>query len=612
MKATVGRILRRPELALMGAFWQVNRRAFAVLAGALLLAAAAAHGVGPAFRESELVKPLGYVSFALSLFCVFGFANFTESDRRGRRAGFPSRLFTLPVSTWDLVTWPLVAAITTMLVTYFGWVKLVFPPLGLALPSGWYCTYLASAMTCFLAIVWALAGFPVLRVAVLGVGGTIFPIAWTVFTAEAADSWMAASLPGGSLVWVRSAFLAGLGLAAYGVALFAVGRQRRGGRLGWDGWGRLAEAAAEAVSRRPVAFRSSGRALAWREWRRQGCILPCCVGVILLLIVVVSALAAPVSAQTALLTLSWMLLAPVALAWVVGKGFGKIDLWSIEPQFPAFLAVRPVPDEEWIAVKLRVAAKSALFTWLTITVVTPLWLLGCCDHRPLTDLWGLLSSHYTAARLCAVSMLALAGTVLWTWRLLVGSLVVGLSGSRAWMNLSICSVFVAAFATLFFGIWCQNDPVGARRLLILPRWLPWAITLVFAAKMLLAALLVARAVHTGGVSMGRAKNYLMAWLGGTGIFCALVWTTVPFAGWPRHLLCLLALFAMPALRLSVAPWAIARHRHGDRSLGLASLLNWASVGPPVCFVIFTIALAAGLAFAATRSGGSLSILDLWR
>lgn len=612
MKATVGRILRRPEVALMGAFWQVNRRAFAILAGALLLAAAAAHGVGPAFRESELVKPLGYVSFALSLFCVFGFANFTESDRRGRRAGFPARLFTLPVSTWGLVTWPLVAAITTLLVTYFGWVKLVFPPLGLALPNGWYGTYLASAMTCFLAIVWALAGFPVLRLAVLGVGGTIFPIAWTVFTAEAADSWMAASLPGGSLVWVRSAFLAGLGLAAYGVALFAVGRQRRGGRLGWDGWGRLAEAAAEAVSRRTVAFPTGGRALAWREWRRQGCILPCGVGVIFLLILVVSAFAAPVSAQTAMLTLCWMLLAPVALAWVVGKGFGKIDLWSNEPQFPAFLAVRPVPDEEWIAVKLRVAAKSALFTWLTITVVTPLWLLGCCDHRPLADLWDFVSSQYPATRLYAVGILALAGAVLWTWRLLVGSLVVGLSGNRVWMNLSICSVFVAAFATLFFGIWCQNDPAGARRLLVLPRWLPWAITLAFAVKMLWAALLVARAVHSGGVSMGRVRRYLGAWFCGTGIFCALVWTAVPFAGWPRYLLCLLALFGMPALRLALAPWAIARHRHGQRSLGLAMRLNWANAGWPGCFAVFTIALSGWFAFAATRSGGSLSILDLWR
>ena len=612
MKAQATRIRRRPELALMGAFWQVNRRAFLTLTGVLLLAAAAAHAWSPTLRGSEVARTVAYMTFGLSLFCVFGFANFTESDRRGRRAGFPSRLFTLPVSTLGLVTWPLVAAITTLLAAYFGWVSLVFPSLGISLPAGWHCTYLASGMSCFLAIVWALSGFPVLRVAVLGVGGTIFPIAWTAFTAEAADSWMAPYLPGGSLVWVRSAFLGLLGFAAYGVALFAVGRQRRGGRLSWDGWRRLAEALAETVSRRAVGFPSGSRALAWQEWRRQGCILPGCVGLILGLIGVVSAMGRPIGAQTAMLTLFWLLLAPIALAWGIGKGFGKIDLWLNEPPFPTFFAVRPVRDEEWIAVKLQVAAKSVLFTWLSIGVVTPLWLLWCCDYSPLTDLWGLLSSHYSAARLYAISLLVLASAALWTWRLLAGSLCVGLSGSRLWMNLSICYVFLAAFATMFFGIWCQNDPAGARGLLVLPGWLPWAITLVFAAKMLLAALFVARAVRLGGVSMRRVKTYLGAWLGGTGVFVALVWTAVPSGGWPRYLLCSLALFGMPALRLSVAPFALARHRHGNRSFGLESLLNWANGGLPGCFAVFTIVISAGFAFAATRSGGSLSILDLWR
>jgi hypothetical protein len=552
--------LPRPEIALMSSLWGARRRAFLALALLLAAGAATTHLLGYSLRQSEVARTLAYMAFALSLFCIFAVSNFTEADRRERFFGFPSRLFTLPASTFFLIAWPMLAAIGGLLCAYLGWARLVFPALGIVLPIGWPCIYLASGMAVFLAVVWSLSGFRVLRLIILGIGGTIFPIAWTAFTEQAADSWMAAYLPGRSLAWIRSALFLTLGGLAFGVAWISVERQRRGARFTWNFWQKAADAVVAVVSPRPVRFKSASHALRWNEWRRQGCILPFCVGVILLLVVLVSALNAPLGPESTVKTLLLVLFAPFALAWVIGKGFGKIDLWSKEPDFPPYFAIRPVANGDWVAVKLRVAARSAAVTWLLLATVTPIWLWQWCDAQPVLQFWTLVTQPSLPANTTTLILLWITAMLL-TWRLLTGSLFVGLSGLRLLLGSAICFVFLDGFAALFTAIWISQNPAFMQHLPTIQRWLPWTVSALFAAKMLVAAILANRAAQARFITDRSIRLYSLLWLGGTASILSLVWFLPTLSGGFKYSLALLVLFAMPTLRLSMAPFALALNRH---------------------------------------------------
>jgi hypothetical protein len=280
------------------------------------------------------------------------------------------------------------------------------------------------------------------------------------------------------------------------------------------------------------------------------------------LIVTFSALVGPLSPNSTLFTLFWMLWAPFALAWLMGKGFGKIDFWSPEPHFPTFFAIRPLPDETWIRVKLQVAARSAFITWLLIAVTIPLWLRLWCDYSPIRKLWEQLAAFYSAPRVGGAVVLLLLCCGLFTWRLLVGSLYIGLFGNRFVLNLSICNVFVTGFAILFSILWSLDNPARWQRWLASPAWLSWLLALTFFTKLIAAALLTRRALRLGTLSLHGMTVYLLAWVVGTGLFSLLLWIIVPLFDGPKPVMLWLALFAMPALRLAAAPNVLTANRHG--------------------------------------------------
>ena len=62
------------------------------------------------------------------------------------------------------------------------------------------------------------------------------------------------------------------------------------------------------------------------------------------------------------------LAAPVVLAVPVGIAFSKPTFWSEDLGVPAFVAVRPLSSEDFVAIKVKVAAASAALTWLVVLV----------------------------------------------------------------------------------------------------------------------------------------------------------------------------------------------------------------------------------------------------
>src|SRR5262249_41343906 len=242
--------MRSPFLAIAWEIVRKSRWTFR-LVGAALPACGLLYWLrADVLRASELFQGLSLLPMILSLLGVFIGFNCTESNPRSGLAGFPARLFTLPVRTRLLVTCPILCGVIAVTLLYLAWAVLVLPPLVL-LPVVRPTLFLATGMVCYQAVIWSLAGFRLTRLLVMGVvGTTLLGVAIIASLPEvAADSpW-----PVDSLLAVG---LAPVGLIAYGGALAGVERQRRGGGRSRGWWRAAGRRLLDALPRRRRPFAS--------------------------------------------------------------------------------------------------------------------------------------------------------------------------------------------------------------------------------------------------------------------------------------------------------------------------------------------------------------------
>jgi len=183
----------------------------------------------------------------------------------------------------------------------------------------------------------------------------------------------------------------------------------------------------------------------------------------------------------------------------------------------------------------------------------------------LSDCWGLVTDLARqlvdvvgTARAITIGMLGLVALVTTTWKQLVQSLYVGLSG-RAWLVKG--SAFLA-LALLFVVVPVGKWVVGTSEALV-ALWdaLPWILTVLVCVKMVAATWIVIRLRDTRLLS-GRTliagatcwATVVVALLG------LLVWL-VPTTLLKGHVLALVAILAVPLARLSAAPLALSWNRH---------------------------------------------------
>src|SRR5688572_12222957 len=86
--------------------WWNQRLGFILLLGVALLFGVLLSPVTSDFSNLQTSDAANYVTLGASLLLVFVFCSFTDSDRKRRFEGYPSRLFTLPVSTGILIAAP--------------------------------------------------------------------------------------------------------------------------------------------------------------------------------------------------------------------------------------------------------------------------------------------------------------------------------------------------------------------------------------------------------------------------------------------------------------------------------------------------------------------------
>ena len=504
------------------------------------------------------------VLLGLSLAACFVLFKFTESDRRERFTGFPSRLFTLPIRTIWLLTLPMLYGAIMVVLVYLAWAGLVLRPANPGhFPFLFPSLYLATGMVCFQAIVWSLATKPILRLLVLGIWGAALTTSWLSFSplmGQAQVGTTLAEMLHVSVQTAQSGVLLATGATAFGIAWWSVARQRHGVRFKFPRFRLGLDWLAERFRTKRKPFGSPQAAQFWFEWRRNGMLLPLILGALLLVITVPFFTLAPffgrAGAETTTITLAWMLVLPFALAFIIGQGFGKTNFWGQglgkELGVPQFIAVRPFTAGDWLGVKLRAAGLSAVVTWSILVLLVSAWLFTCCELGQMGAWIVTLPPPLWLGALGVPLLPLLLLAMLLTWRLLIANTYLGALGNRALFNAAFCIVFLIMFAPIPIIGWIEGhkdkpadpEPVMQR--------LQWVLGFLVALKLGLALRFAIKGKQRRLLSSNGVLAYFCVWIWGTE-FLLLCVLFAPVTGATAHVLALLALLVLPLARIAMAP-----------------------------------------------------------
>lgn len=579
-----------PALAVGWEIWRKNRWGFLaigfVILGAVLIewmgALSLKTSIGeilrhPALQDyhDELQWGLLTGLFAMlgSVVAVLAMCSYTETDYKSGELCFPSRVFHFPVPTFVLAGLPMILGAVAIVLVFAAWRSLVFVPIGVTIPFALPAVSLVLAVLSMQALVWGLPSLPAGRLFALAViffglavanlcgiadirlGGEKFSLIDDFVPAWSADR--IAAFNQGSLI-----VCAVMAVAALVAGNLAVERERRGRWRGWRGRGGVQNKAAVIRIEGRKAFRSPGAAQLWFEWRRNALPLPVSVAALLLILLGPLPLITGMDAQTTGKLLALFFLLPIALAAVIGFGFGKLDFWARGFELSPFLSNWPVSNADLIVTKLKVAALSVLLSWALVLVAVPLWLMIWADGHGLDQFRReFFPSLSPAAQVWVIPGLV-ASAVLLTWTLMVRHLHLGVLGQpKAFLIYSVggtllaAALMVGAYAFFFSGYGASTN-----RLIYFPA-LPWLIAVGLIGKFSVGAWAFSEARRRGLLSTGFIAGYLLIWFLATVCLVGTVHLLLPDLAWRRHLLVFAAVLLFPLARVGLAPLALAWNRH---------------------------------------------------
>ena len=544
--------MRSPTAALLWEIWRRNRIAVAVIVAATVAGRLLDYTEQPTNDPSSLIELLWMLSFVF----LFGVFSYTESSGTRGIGIFPRRLFTLPVSSLRLVALPVLTGIASVELLYLLWLG----PLsrGGSLSTPFVAVLLGASMVFFQAAFWMLERVGPLRLMVAGA------VVVAVYGIGLLPSWPPSPPP----PW-RSEAAVGTAVAALAAAVFLLAwrhiirlRCGGGGRSISRLWPFIAPTV-DAVPRHQAPFASPAAAQFWFEWRCAGLVLPALVGGVLVAVVLPFSWSSRGDASSSLRLLLGTLATPVMLAIPVGMAFARPTFWSEDLSVPGFVAIRPLTNEQMVAVRMKVAATSAAIAWLLVISFVVVWLSLWANLDAASQLaisWWAFHERSVSSVYGTVALMLAAGMTL-TWRFLVSRLWSGLSGSRPLFSASVMSAVLVVIAGLVFAAdrlpgWVLGDPMRMAGLVRL-------MSIAVVTKCLLAA------YSWRQVSAHHLRQYVLAWGAATTCLLALtmvLWDVVRiyvaldifrFQGF----MILVALLAVPLGRVGLIPSSLARNRH---------------------------------------------------
>src|SRR5881296_1540895 len=497
----------------------------------------------------DSVRFVALVSVPLTTTFVYLLAVFTfgfAGDLGARHSMYPARMFTLPVTNAALVGWPMFYGTAAMAILWLAARLVAVWPSGIEIPLIWPALLAASLLAWTQALMWLPYGVPGIRliVAVLGLA--------------ALDTVVLLAIHFKAREPVMLAILAPHLPLAYLVARVAVAQARRGDVPDWRRPSARSGEIADVLPRPRDHFSSPRRAQAWFEWRRHGRSLPALVGLLLPFELALLWLAKDAPA---------FVFEILFLATVTPPFMAAFTAWTVsQPNpnasdshgVPPFVATRPLTSAELIAAKLKMAMWSTLAAWLLVLVAMPLALEWSGTWSVVTERARRMNDAIGTPRAATVVLLILAGFIVATWKQLVQSLHIGLTG-REWIVKG--SVLLTLTFLILLGPiveWIIDNPSGQRALWnAVPLILAGLVGLKMSAAAWIATRLDrSRLLGDRALVLG-AACWLVAVLA---LYGVLVWLfSTPFVA--RYVLALIAILAVPLARLSAAPLALAWNRH---------------------------------------------------
>ena len=549
--------MRSPAVAIAWEFRQRHRWGLIVLTGYLLVLAmirllSVEPGQRVNFDDAEsfalmVIVPL--TSTFMYFLAVFSFG--LSGDLAARQSIYPARMFTLPVTTDALAGWPMLYGTAAMALLWTATRLLGAWPTEVdgrpfAIPLIWPALLAASLLAWTQALTWMPYPLPALRVIV------------TVLWLATIDAVVMVALHYKASEPVMLAILAPHVPLAYLTARFAVSRARRGDVPDWRVMFTWLGRIADVLPRRRDRFPSPGRAQVWFEWRQHGRSLPALVGILLpfelALLFVFNETPVIVFEILVAVLLTPPFMAAFVAATVSKSNPGGSASYGMTP----FVATRPLTSASLIAAKLKATTRSTLAAWLLVIVAIPV-AMRLAGTLPLVKDWTHhLIEFVGMPRAIVIVLLGFMGLLASTWKQLVKSLYIGMSG-REWV--AKASVFVA-LAILAIIVPLAHWVIGSRFLMgVLWNALPWIAAVLVCFKLSAAFWIVMR-LHDGRLVSDRAIL-----IGATcwavvvvTLYGLLVWL-VPALLFRGYFLALVAILAVPLARLSAAPLALAWNRH---------------------------------------------------
>ena len=481
-------------------------------------------------------------SSVMFLLPVFSFG--LTGDLAARQSMYPSHLFTLPVTSTALAAWPMLfgtisMALLAQAARLASWPAQIEPPF-------WLVLYAAAFLAWTQVLMWM--SYPVRGLRVVAVVSWL--IVMDIIAIVAVEFKWSETLMAAALVPQLP--------VAYLAARTAVCRARRGEVPDWGGGFTSLAPLARLLPRREQ-FPSPISAQTWCEWRQHGWSLPVLVAFVLPFALGLPFLD-PDSSSFVIISLVVVALTPPIMASFVASTVRRAsplrgDDFGLAP----FLATRPLTSAALIAAKLRVSIVSTVITWVLVIAVVPLalslsdtWPVVIERARDLRDLIGL-------PRAVAVTVLAVLALVATTWKRLVTSLYIGLSG-RPWLVRTHMGVtMVLLVAAIPVVQWIGENP---REIVVrILDAVPVTAGVLVALKISAAAWIAIRLDRSRLIEPRTLVTTAAIWLAAVlALYAVLAWfADTPHI--PRYVLVLIAILAIPLTRLSAAPLALASNRH---------------------------------------------------
>lgn len=534
--------------------WQIGwrHRWWLAVDAAYLVAAAITIRVLP---EAMLRQTLGdletpQIPYFLGSLCIFVMLHFIvvftgvelSPSERQRGSDFPTHLLVLPVTTRFLVIWPMLSGCLAASLLWFFVATQVFWPGGIAAPLAWPMALFAATIAGMQAVSWtpispawlrSTVAIPVLM-AIIGVASVagIYRVHASVF-------------------FIVLTPIIGI---AYAAALHGVAMTRRGDCYDWLSWHRLVDRIAQWRKPTECPFRSPLAAQLWLDCRGQAWLVPLIGGTVMFVM-----LFPMLGIEKQDVRVGWKVLValfalPPFLGGMLGSALARRDAWSKTALGP-FLATRPLTSSALVKSKFQMCAVSAVCTWLLAALCAAVLILVRSGMaHSLSEAVTTMGLWRAAAIILAVA----GGSLLLTWLQMVSSLWLGLTG-REW----VVNVFTFGFIALL-----GTGAVAGVWVFLHPEWQPWALAAspwiegaLVAAKIAIAALVVAELVRQQQTSVRKAALWIGFWcLTVTALLAAGIWL------WPAALVSWASLLAalvllVPFSRLAIAPLALDWNRH---------------------------------------------------